>query len=88
MAEPPSPTSRTNMEVAIHTAPLPEEATALVFVEANAHVRAGGRPTVPSSPATALASASLARLRRWRKPQLQSSPMAINWRLEWIPSLV
>ena len=38
MAEPHSPTSLTNMEVAIQTAPLPEEAKALVFVEANAHV--------------------------------------------------
>ena len=38
MAEPHIPTSLTNMEVAIHTAPLPEEAKVLVFVEANAHV--------------------------------------------------
>ena len=38
MAEPHIPTSLTNMEVTIHTAPLPGEAKVLVFVEANAHV--------------------------------------------------
>ena len=38
MADPHIPTSITNMEVTIHTAPLPEEAKVLVLVEANAHV--------------------------------------------------
>ena len=38
MAEPHTPTSLTNTEVAIHTVPLPGEAKVLVFVEANAHV--------------------------------------------------
>ena len=37
MAEPHIP-SLANMAVTIHTAPLPEEAKVLVFVEANAHV--------------------------------------------------
>lgn len=38
MAEPHTPTSLTNTEVAIHTVPLPGEAKVLVLVEANAHV--------------------------------------------------
>ena len=38
MAQPHAPTSLTDTEVAIHTAPLPGEAKVLVFVEANAHV--------------------------------------------------
>ena len=38
MAEPHSPTSLTDTEVAIHTVPLPGEAKVLIFVEANAHV--------------------------------------------------
>ncbi len=38
MADPHSPTSLTDTEVAIHTVPLPGEAKILVFVEANAHV--------------------------------------------------
>ena len=38
MAEPHIPTSLTDMPVTIHTAPLPEDAKVLVFVEANAHV--------------------------------------------------
>ena len=38
MAEPDTPTSLTDTEVAIHTVPLPGEAKVLIFVEANAHV--------------------------------------------------
>ena len=38
MAEPHTPTSLTNTEVAIQTVPLPGEAKVLIFVEANAHV--------------------------------------------------
>lgn len=38
MAEPHFPTSLTDMAVTIHTAPLPEDAKVLVFIEANAHV--------------------------------------------------
>ncbi len=38
MAEPHTPTSLTDTEVAIHTVPLPGEAKVLIFVEANAHV--------------------------------------------------
>ena len=38
MAEPHTPTSLTDTEVAIHTVPLPGEAKVLIFVEANTHV--------------------------------------------------
>ena len=38
MAEPHTPTSLTDTEVAIHTVPLPGEAKVLIFIEANAHV--------------------------------------------------
>jgi hypothetical protein len=38
MAEPHTPASLTDTEVAIHTVPLPGEAKVLMFVEANAHV--------------------------------------------------
>ena len=38
MAEPHTPTSLTDTEVAIHIVPLPGEAKVLIFVEANAHV--------------------------------------------------
>jgi hypothetical protein len=38
MAEPHTPTSLTDTEVAIHTVPLRGEAKVLIFVEANAHV--------------------------------------------------
>ena len=38
MAEPHTPTSLTDTEVAIHTVPRPGEAKVLIFVEANAHV--------------------------------------------------